>query len=90
MVKKGSLTVQTHNYTIEAPPDIKTSQQQRQYTIVQVNNNNNNNNNETTATSFVQPSQQFVESKIIEVDDSFNMKDLYRTDFEKSSNNKES
>ncbi|CAO3611978.1 unnamed protein product [Mucor fragilis] len=46
LLRKGSLTVQTHNYMIEAPPDGPRSQMKAiQFPIIQVNNNNSSGSN---------------------------------------------
>lgn len=48
-MRKGSLTVQTHNYMIEAPPDgPRPHNRAIQFPIIQVNRNNNHDNNAVT------------------------------------------
>ncbi|CAO0799706.1 unnamed protein product [Mucor circinelloides] len=49
LLRKGSLTVQTHNYMIEAPPDgLRSHNRAIQFPIIQVNRNNNHDNNAVT------------------------------------------
>ncbi|OAD02151.1 GATA-type zinc finger transcription factor [Mucor lusitanicus CBS 277.49] len=56
LLRKGSLTVQTHNYMIEAPPDGPRPQPRAiQFPIIQVNSSNNPDNN-TSMRSLPAPS----------------------------------
>ncbi|KAK4509729.1 uncharacterized protein ATC70_007031 [Mucor velutinosus] len=56
LLRKGSLTVQTHNYMIESPPDGPRPQARAiQFPIIQVNNNNSNSDNSTATPSLPAP-----------------------------------
>lgn len=57
LLRKGSLTVQTHNYLVEAPPDGPQQQPRAiQFPIIQVNNTNNNTGKNETIRSLPGPS----------------------------------
>lgn len=58
LLRKGSMTVQTHNYLLEGPANYKKAPIIIQYPMIQVNSNNNETASSSSSSSVPTPTQQ--------------------------------